>query len=68
VTLVLGILTTYYGTRILEWWKKKKRGTQPYCQTSVTGDIISIEAQIPKTAANLTVVSKLEKTTVPKDS
>jgi putative flippase GtrA len=67
VGFFLGIVASYYGNRIWEWRKKKKRGTQTYCEVSTTGNIISVEAQVPNTAANLTVVSKLTKATVPED-
>jgi hypothetical protein len=67
VGFLLGILSSYCGNYIWEWHKKKKRGTQPYCQFSITGDNISLEAQMPNTAANLTILPKLTKATVPED-
>ena len=67
VTYLLGILSSYYGNRIWEWHKKKKRGTQTYCQVSMTGDIISVEAQVPNTVTNQSVITKITKATIPEN-
>lgn len=66
-SFILGTITGFFGNYLWEWYKKKERGTEQYCDVSVTGDIITLAVQMPNTRAAQTVTSKAMEIATPPD-
>ena len=68
VIVVLSIVTGIVSNYVSGVLRKRQRGVQPYCNSSYTIDSISLEAQVPNTAANQTALSEIIKSTISSDN
>lgn len=67
VDFIVGTFAGSVANYLWELRQKKKRGTEKPYSVSITGDIITLAAQMPNTKAAQTVVSKVMEITTPPD-
>ena len=66
--IVIGIVISIVSNYFYVVLRKRLRGVQPYCHSSATGGIISMEAQVPSTEATQTALSVIIRSTASSDN